>query len=82
MMPRPQITVSDLAKAFTTCFCRTCGSELPWTTKNGRWVLVPAGTLDDDPGERPQRNIHWGSRAPWYCAASELPTFDTVPPRE
>jgi len=68
------------AKAFTTCFCRTCGSTLPWTTQNGRWVLVPAGTLDDDPGERPQRNIHWASRAPWYRVCSDLPAFESIPP--
>ena len=38
--------------------------------------LVPAGNLDDDPGLQPERNIFWASRAPWYVAAAELPTFD------
>ena len=57
------------------------GSALPWTTKNGRWVVVPAGSLDVDPGARPERNIFWDSRAPWYTHAAELPTFAEVPPR-
>ena len=35
-------------------------------------MIVPAGSLDDDPGIRPRYNIFWESRAPWYeegCAA-------------
>ena len=70
------------AKSYSTCWCTHCGSNLPWTTKNGKWVLVPAGGLDEDPGVGPERNIFFGSRAHWYEAAPDLPTFDTVPGRE
>jgi len=70
------------AKAFASCFCKVCGSSLPWVTKNGRWVVVPAGTLDEDPGITPQRSIFWGSRSPWYHAVNELDCFETVPPRQ
>ena len=70
------------AKSFSTCFCTICGSALPWTTKNGRWVVVPAGSLDVDPGARPERNIFWDSRSSWYVPAGDLPTFAEIPPRE
>ena len=70
------------AKSYSTAWCTRCGSALPWVTKNGRWVVVPTGGLDVDPGLRPERNIFWGSRAPWYVHASELPTFEELPPRE
>jgi len=70
------------AKSFSTCWCTRCGSALPWLTKNGRWVVVPAGSLDVDPGARPERNIYFDSRAPWYSHAAELPTFAEIPPRE
>ena len=70
------------AKSYSTCWCTLCGSALPWTTKNGEWVLVPAGGLDEDPGVRPERNIFVASKAPWYEHAAELPTFDTVPGRD
>ena len=43
--------------------------------------VVPAGTLDSDPGERPARSIFWASRAPWYRDVSELPHHDEMPPR-
>ena len=42
------------AKHFATAFCRQCGSSLPWLAQTGRAVIVPAGTLDDDPQIRPQ----------------------------
>ncbi len=61
------------AEYFCTGFCNVCGSALPWRTRNGKGVLVPAGALDDDPGTQPTRNIFWNSRAPWYAPASALP---------
>lgn len=51
---------------FATCFCKICGSSLPWATQGGGNIVVPAGTLDDDINIKPQRNIFWQSRAPWY----------------
>ena len=67
------------AKSFASCFCSRCGSPLPWVTKNGKWVIVPAGSLDEDPGCRPERSIHWASKAPWYCHVNDLPTFSELP---
>jgi len=31
----------------------------------------PAGSLDEDPGSRPQAIVFWGSRAPWYRDCSK-----------
>ena len=67
------------AKYFNTAFCTECGSALPWRSRDGNWMLVPAGALDDDPGQRPERNIFTGSQPPWYVAASDLPTFAEKP---
>ncbi len=58
---------------FPTAFCRTCGSNLPSRSSSGKVWVVPAGTLDEDPGVRPSRSIFWESRAPWYEHVSELP---------
>jgi hypothetical protein len=73
--------VHEEASRFCNAFCRTCGSKLPWTTRDHRWVVVTAGTLDDDPGTRPLRNIFWGSRASWYLPPADLPAFEELPPR-
>lgn len=64
---------------FATCFCKNCGSSLPWLAKSGRSVVIPAGTLDQDPGIRPKQNIFWGSRAVWREAVEDLPKHDELP---
>ncbi|MBW1878337.1 MAG: GFA family protein [Deltaproteobacteria bacterium] len=69
------------ARYWSHCFCDVCGSSVPWLSRTGKAYIVPAGTLDEDPGIRAGRNIYWGSRAPWYLHASELETFDEGPPR-
>lgn len=64
------------AKSWCNAFCSICGSAAPWQTRNGKAWIVPCGGLDSDPGARPSRNIHFGSRAVWYAHAAELPIFD------
>lgn len=70
------------ARFFATAFCKTCGSSMPWTNQMGSMVIIPAGTLEASPPIAPRANIMWASRAPWYVAASELPTHDEMPPRK
>lgn len=70
------------SKYLTTAFCQSCGSSLPATIKGGSNVIVPAGTLDDDPGIRPQRSVFWGSRAVWCVETGELDKHDELPPRK
>ena len=69
------------AKHFATAFCTHCGSSLPWKAQSGRAVIVPAGTLDGDPGIRPMQQIYCASRAVWYADPGQLPQFDELPPR-
>lgn len=69
------------AKYFATSFCEHCGSSLPWMSRGGKVVVVPAGTLDDVPELHPQQNIFWESKAPWYEEAANLPKFAELPTR-
>jgi len=69
-------------KYFATCFCKNCGSSLPWLSKSGKVVIIPAGTLDEDPDIRPTLNIFCGSKAAWYTHVSALPAHDEMPPRK
>lgn len=70
------------AKYWSHCFCATCGSAMPWLTRTGKAVIVPAGGLEGDPGMAPSRNIYWASRANWYVHPHELETFDEFPKRK
>ena len=70
------------AKHFATCFCTRCGSSLPWKSQTGSAMIIPAGTLDEDPGIRPSQSIYWKDRAPWREAVESLPHHDELQPRK
>jgi hypothetical protein len=70
------------AKHFATSFCKQCGSSLPWLAQSGKVVVVPAGTLDEDPLIRPSQNVFCASRALWWTDPKALPEFDELPPRK
>lgn len=71
------------AKYFAASFCKKCGSSMPWAVQGGGAnVVVPAGTLDEEPNLVPQQNIFWGSRAPWYCEAGGMMKFEGLPLRK
>ncbi len=64
----------------TRTFCRACGSNLQWIPAGASdHFALALGTLDDDPGTRPERHIFVGSKAPWSVIGDDLPQFDTYP---
>lgn len=70
------------AKYFATTFCKNCGSSLPWLVQGGKNVVVTAGTLDEDPGIKPQQNVFCDSAAPWYEESGALLKFSELPDRK
>ena len=62
------------ARSFASSFCHRCGSPVPHSTRSGREVIIPAGSLDDDPQAKPSTDIHWDSRAAWSIQPGERPT--------
>lgn len=61
-------------------FCTVCGSVAPLSIPEADLVLVPAGTLDGDPGLRPQAHMFVASKAPWYSIGDALPQHAAYPP--
>jgi hypothetical protein len=68
------------ARFFAQVFCRTCGSPMPRIDRDRNLAVVPMGSLDDDPGARPDRHIFAASKAPWYAIADDLPQDPEYPP--
>ncbi len=66
-------------RAFSKAFCGCCGSALPVVTKNGRALLVPAGSLNGMPSIMPQANIFRTEQACWLAAGAEAENFDAFP---
>lgn len=65
------------ALRFSNSFCTVCGSRVPYQRQNGAAtvVVVPAGSLDEEPPIRPQARIFQDSRAAWSCAGDGIATF-------
>jgi hypothetical protein len=79
------ISGAELVKVYETeagsgwCFCGECGSSLAGT-EGGRVTSVTLGTVEGDPGIRPEAHIFTGSRAPWDEITDDLPQFEERPP--
>jgi hypothetical protein len=69
------------AQYFTTAFCRTCGSELPRVSFERNIAVVPAGSLDSEPGIEAAAHIFVGSKAPWFEITDDRPRCAEMPPR-
>jgi len=67
------------AERFGQAFCTRCGSSMPRNSPFG--FVVPAGSLDGDPGIVERRHIFVGSKAPWFTIADTFPQFEALPPR-
>jgi hypothetical protein len=61
-------------------FCSTCGSYL-YAAGHGA-LYLGAGTLDGDPGVRPQVHVQVAYKAPWVEITDKLPQFPEYPPAE
>ena len=67
------------ARFYRAVFCSNCGSPLPRVAPDMSIAVVPAGTLDNDPGLRPEARIFEGSKAPWSCDDTVVPGYDKYP---
>ncbi|KPK14844.1 MAG: aldehyde-activating protein [Betaproteobacteria bacterium SG8_41] len=69
------------AKRFTNSFCATCGSRLPRQANDTDIVMIPSGSLDNEPPLKPQARIFSGSSASWSCAGDGLPVYPEYAPQ-
>jgi hypothetical protein len=58
---------------------RICGSLLFSVVREGTYVHVPMGTLNDKPAIKPSMHIFVGSKAAWFDITDDLPQHDTFP---
>jgi hypothetical protein len=62
-------------------FCRNCGSPLiAFSDQYPAIFNLPLGTLDVDPGIRPEAHWHVASMAPWFEITDSLPQYREFPP--
>ncbi|MEO8018759.1 MAG: GFA family protein [Pseudomonadota bacterium] len=68
------------AQFFGTGFCGICGGAMPRRSPGRGRVVVPAGTLDSDPGMLPMMHQYVASKAPWFDITDGVPQFAGAPP--
>lgn len=67
------------AERFGNHFCEKCGSRVPVAVPANNFVMIPAGSLNDDPTLKPMARIFQSSKAEWSCSDSDLPVFEEYP---
>jgi hypothetical protein len=67
------------ARCFGVAFCSVCGSDVPRKSLERELAVIPAGSLDSDPGVRPSAHIFVGSKAGWFDITDDLPQFADMP---
>ncbi len=68
-------SVYEVASGAGWCFCKNCGSTLAGTD-NGEVTSITLGTVEGDPGIRPESHIFVGSKADWYDIHDDLTQFE------
>ncbi len=63
----------------TKAFCQNCGSGLPNLQRNGKLLVIPAGSLDSEIVLRPTAHIFFSSRAAWERELDQIQVFDKLP---
>ena len=75
----------ELVKTYETAsgagwvFCGECGSTLAGSD-NGEVFGVTLGSVEGDPGVRPEAHIFVGSKAVWDVITDDLPQYDERSP--
>ncbi|GAB5380228.1 MAG: GFA family protein [Aliiglaciecola sp.] len=58
-------------RSFSKVFCSQCGSGLPFITQSGKTLIVPAGSLNEQPKMQPSNNIFWEEHLDWVETSHE-----------
>lgn len=76
LIRRYEAPIRERPPPYATAFCARCGSPAPDPPPGADWFEIAAGTLEEDPGLRPDRHIYVEGKAPWYEIADALPQLD------
>ena len=66
-------------RTFSQVFCIHCGSGLPYISKSGKALVVPAGSLNSEPTKRPDAQIFCSEETEWYKVGLTVNKFPAFP---
>lgn len=67
------------SREFSKSFCRTCGSAVPFINRTKTSLIVPAGSLNEQPDIQPQANIFTSEEACWLRSGLKAKKFSGFP---
>jgi hypothetical protein len=56
-------------RVFTQAFCEHCGAGVPFVTRDGKSLLVPAGSLNEEPTKTLDAEIFFAEQTQWHKSA-------------
>ncbi|MDC5806238.1 GFA family protein [Vibrio europaeus] len=55
-------------RSFSKAFCIECGSGLPYLSQSGKFLIVPAGSLNEEPSKELDAQIFCSEQTHWHKA--------------
>ena len=53
-------------RQFTKVFCQVCGTAMPYESKSGGLLIVPAACLDEEPSKAVDAHLYCSEQKDWY----------------
>lgn len=69
----------ESAKSWAKQFCKVCGSAVPYINRAGTYLVVPAGSLDENIELQPDDRIFCEDRCAWVESIADSPEFAGLP---
>ena len=66
-------------RSFSQVFCTECGSGLPFVSQSGKFLIVPAGSLNQEPTKAVDAQIFCNEQAKWHNSSREADRFPEFP---
>ena len=80
LVTRYQAPLLKEPPAYERAFCSLCGSPLPVLPEGLPYVVLQAGSLDEESQLTPFRHAFVDQQAPWLEILDDLPQFEGRPP--
>lgn len=66
-------------RSFSKVFCADCGSGLPFLSQSGKFLIVPAGTLNEEPSKAVDAQIFYSEQTEWHKSGLKAVKLDDFP---
>jgi hypothetical protein len=66
-------------RSFSKAFCNECGSGLPFLSKSGTSLIIPAGSLNNEPSKQLDAQIFCDEQTLWHKAGLEAAKVSGFP---